>query len=464
MAKFTKIILIMSMAMIVLLARPLDSNAYSPPDYIKIGVKHGNTAQEECKISSPSGFSLGTALNSGYEEILPLPAYNELIARVADGSIELRDPDGILISADIGSDACLMPYGFNTEYINVNGEQYRGGVILRPDDMGKITVINFLTLEEYVYGVIHREIGQSSPLEALKAQAITARTFAALNKNRHSSLGFDLCADTHCQVYGGIKDEYNNTIRAADETTGKIIYCGNRPADTFYYKNSGGHTQNSEDVWSAAMAHLKGKPDPYCPEYTWKATITYDSLRQKLVQAGMDSGEIISAEIGGRNSAGAVSSLVIKGTKGETRLEKEKIRTVLGTSLVKSTHFTIENVGESADSEQFNLALLASDNKKTSCNKDELYLISSEGKVNKSKVSDLILKSKDKVLSAVSLSNGKGLPGSGTGEAPEKSLIFSGLGYGHGVGMAQDGAIEMARRGMSYMDILDFYYTGVEVY
>lgn len=455
-------------AVFLIALQPLESYGYEPAEFIKVGLKHGATAAKQCEISSASGFMLGSVSErNGFQEALPLPGHKVLIASVSYGHVELKDKSGVLISSDIGKDGCLLPYDQDKGYISVDGQTYRGGIMLKADGDSKLTVINYLDMEEYLYGVVHREIGMSSPIEALKAQAITARTYAALNKNRHSSLGFDVCAGTHCQVYGGCKDEYESTNRAVDETAGLMIYCGNKPVDTYYYKNSGGHTQNSEEVWNEAAAHLKGKSDPYCPEYSWKAVIGFDTLRQKLIQADMDPGKIMSVRIGGRNSAGAVAFLIVSGENRDIIMEKTKIRDVLGPSLVRSTHFSIGEfyVKIDQDTEEIILSLIASDNKGAASVNEQVYLISGKGISEKKDILSLsVIGSKNivKVESLVDAWKKEEFRQEDTAKGP--SLILSGLGYGHGVGMAQDGAIEMAKMGMTYMDILKFYYTGIEVY
>ena len=200
-----------------------------------------------------------------------------------------------------------------------------------------------------------QEMNMQNPLEALKAKPFTARTFAVVSKDRHASEGFNLCATTHCQVYGGVKDEYPSTNRAVDETRGEIIRYNGEAAEIYYHKNSGGHTQNSEDVWSAYAPHLRGIPDPYSPEYPWSAVISFSSLQQKLIQAQLDPGPVESVRIGGRDSSGAVSSLIIRGEDREVQLTKSRIRAVLGSSLVRSRHFSIGEVyeGETAQKQRF---------------------------------------------------------------------------------------------------------------
>ena len=236
-----------------------------------------------------------------------------MTAMVMDGRVSWLDSGGVLISADIGINGCLMPYE-DGDFLSLDGQSYRGGILLKANNSNKLTVINYLPMEEYLYGVVHREMNMQNPLEALKAQAVAARTFAVVSKDRHMAEGFNVCATTHCQVYGGCKDEYPSTIKAVDETRGEIIRYRGEAAEIFYHKNSGGHTQNSEDEWSTFAPHLRGIKDPYSPEYPWHATISFSSLQQKLIQAQLDPGPVVPVRIGGRDSWGPfrLSSLRVK--------------------------------------------------------------------------------------------------------------------------------------------------------
>ncbi len=466
-ANIFKLVLLVT-GIFIIAFQPLEVAGYQGPKYIKVGLKHGATAVEQCELSSDSGFILGRVSDKdGFQETLPLPAYKSLLVTISHGHMEVRDKKGVLLSADIGTGGCLKPYDPEQITISIDGQPYRGGLMLKEDTAGKIAVINYLDIEEYLYGVVHMEMGMTNPIEALKAQAITARTYGLLNMTRHSTSGFDVCAGTHCQVYGGYKYEYESTNKAVDETAGLIIYCKDKAVETYYYKNSGGHTQNSEDVWSSAANHLKGKPDPYCPEYPWRAVISFDTLRQKLIQGNMDPGRVVSVRIGERYATGAVASLVIAGEDREVRLEKTKIRDLLGPSLVRSTHFSLgesyENGGEIA--EDLLLALLSSEKKRMASASEQIYLVSEKGIRTRKEIGSLSISEGKRTVKVEDLIGGgqkSQIRQEDIALGPE--LILSGLGYGHGVGMAQDGAIEMAKRGMTYMDILNFYYTDIEVY
>lgn len=459
-----RILLTMSVILIIMaIFISSEAKAASIPEYIKVGLRFGDNAASTYTLSSENGFVLGSITDEGFKETLPLPAYDTLIAIIEGNHIALRDKENVLISQDIGKNSCLLPLDYKENgLITFEGNKFRGGIILNTQSNNRIKAINYITMDEYLYGVLHKEMSQSYPMEALKAQAVAARSFAVESIGRHYNDGFDVCTTTDCQVYGGYEAEYPRTNQAVDETSGLIIWANGQPAPVFYFKNSGGHTQSIEDVWlSSNLPHLVGKKDPYSPDYSWIATITFNSFEQKLIQAGYDVGSIESVQVGGRNSAGAVSKLIIKGSKDTLILEKERIRTVLGPSLVRSRHFNIGEVYMGKNSIVFEIQLMLSNGSKTKNADQNINIISGDGKI------------KSIVSESAYITNGKETVKAKTVESESKiddsivatgsEVTFSGMGYGHGVGMAQDGAIEMARQGYNFIEILKFYFTNIEV-
>lgn len=459
-----KILVIIGAVLLLAMTIPAQSYASTIPESIKVGLCYGSTAVTSCTISSEAGFILGAISDEGFTESLPLPAYTSLVATVENGHVALRDLTGVLISSDIGINGCLMPADYNENgLITFENSAYRGGLMLIANSSQKLTVINFLTMDEYLYGVLHKEMSQSCPLEALKAQAVAARSFAADNLGRHSSDGFDVCTTTNCQVYGGYGAEYPSTCQAVDETSGLLVWSQGEPASVYYHKNSGGHTQSSADVWSSFSAHLIGIGDPYSPNYAWTTTIYFDSLQQKLFRAGYDLGTVTSVKVGGRNSAGAVSKLVIVGSEETVTLEKELIRSVLGTSLIRSRHF---NIGD-AYTDGGGTVIQAIDIKISSGSRTvdagkNIYVLSAGGSAKALNSADLYMFNGSKTTKAKStVTAASGYDDSIV--ATDGKVTLSGMGSGHGVGMSQDGAIEMAKQGFSFEEILHFYFTDIEV-
>lgn len=429
------------------------AEAASQDDFVKVGLKFGSGSVTSCTIESKSGFILGTALDRTFQEGMPLPAYTRITASNESGNIVIRDETGVLLSSDLGSSGCIMPADYGDGGIlSLDGAKYRDGITLIAKTDGTMTVINYLTLEHYVYGVLNSELGYTNPIEALKAQAVAARSFGELNIGKHADDGFDLCTTTNCQVYKGVAGEYPSIIEAVDETRGEMIRYNGEPVTAFYFKNGGGYTQNSEDVWSEKQPYLRSVKDEYCPCYPWSTSLSFDAIRTKLEAAGFQPGTVESVSITGRNSTGAVSELKIQGSRATVYLRKDNIRTVLGAMLVKSTIFELADSTTSGSS-----GWKISSGNSITAPADDVYVINGSGTVKKLD---------DENTYGYNGSSTVKL-GSGSGTAVQTvtggTAVFNGYGYGHGVGMPQDSAVEMAKQGFTYEEILKYYYTDIEI-
>ena len=164
----------------------------------------------------------------------------------------------------------------------------------------KLTVINIVNIEDYVNGVIPSEMNGSWPIEALKAQSLCARTFAASHFNSYSSYGFDVTNDTYCQVYRGLTGITANSRAAVEATAGIYILYKGTPISAMYCSSNGGATEDSENVTGSAVGYLRGKVDSFeaaaasiNSHSSWTFTFTRDELAQK---ANLKGGSISSAD------------------------------------------------------------------------------------------------------------------------------------------------------------------------
>ena len=286
------IIIIMFTFLVLPYLLNFEAEAAGRDDYVKVGLKFGGSSVNSCTLEADEGFLLGTAEDRSFEEGMPLPAYEKLIIENENGNITIRDEEDTLLSADLGASGCIMPADYDEEgIIYYEGIPYRGGIMLLANPNGTMTVINYVTLEHYVYGVLNSELNYTNPKEALKAQAVAARSFGESNLGNHSSDGFDFCTSTHCQVYKGYSGEYPATNEAVDETEGEMICYDGEPVTAFYFKNSGGYTQNAEDVWANSVPYLKSVQDEYCPCYPWSTSLSFDIIQTKLEAAGFSARE-----------------------------------------------------------------------------------------------------------------------------------------------------------------------------
>ncbi|MBR2518305.1 MAG: SpoIID/LytB domain-containing protein [Selenomonadaceae bacterium] len=136
----------------------------------------------------------------------------------------------------------------------INGRKYFGGVRVNKVK-GSLTVINIAPTEEYLRGVVGEEMSPSYPIEALKAQAVAARSFALKNRKKHNKEGFDLCPTTHCQIYAGVED-FSIINEAIDATRGEVLTFNEKIADTNFHADSGGMTESVANVWGTNAAYL----------------------------------------------------------------------------------------------------------------------------------------------------------------------------------------------------------------
>jgi stage II sporulation protein D len=144
--------------------------------------------------------------------------------------------------------------------------RYRGRLLLFLNDRGSLNLINELTVEEYLRGVVPKELGPElyPRLEALKAQTVAARTYALRHLDEFRSEGFDLCAGVRCQVYGGMDAEHPLSDRAVAETEGQILLWRDELVEAYYSATCGGHTEDAEVIFPWLRApYLRGVP---CPE------------------------------------------------------------------------------------------------------------------------------------------------------------------------------------------------------
>jgi stage II sporulation protein D len=170
------------------------------------------------------------------------------------GQVRLMETGRVLPSA-------LVTPIVEGEALTADSQSYRGFIEIRPAVGGGLTVINHLNLEDYLRGVVPNELSpQAFPqLEALKAQAVAARTYAVRNRGQFRSLGYDLCATPSCQVYRGRSTEQAETDRAVAETRGLVAAHKGTPINALYTSTCGGHTEDVENIFEGpAEPYLRG--------------------------------------------------------------------------------------------------------------------------------------------------------------------------------------------------------------
>ncbi|TAH62997.1 MAG: SpoIID/LytB domain-containing protein [Gottschalkiaceae bacterium] len=346
--------------------------------------------------------------------------------------------------------------------VKVGNNNYRDFITFFIKD-NEVTVINNIEIQHYLYGVVPKEMYPGWPLEALKAQAIAAKNYTLLNMNKHSNEGYNLCNTQHCQVYGGYDVEHIMTNRAVDETIGRILTYNDKLVNTYYHASSGGNTESSENIWSESVPYLRGVADDFSlgsPYDSWQFVISKEEVRERLLEIGIDLGDITSIEVVSTSQNGRVQELLIKGVLRSEILKKERTRQIFGTTNIKSTWFEVMLQGESGKITIKDIYIFNINNgevKKQTLNNlsvmsvNGLYSIDSSSLTKNIVITDGVSSNEVSSIENNNIANSYG------------KYVFNGRGWGHGVGMSQWGAKKMAELGYSYIDILEYYYTGAIV-
>ena len=233
-------------------------------------------------------------------------------------------------------------------YFTQGQHEYRGAakIILRH---GKLSLINVVDTEDYLKGVIPEEMPFDWPAEALKAQAVAARTYALKNRKRHEGEGYDLCTSTHCQLYLGRKAEKATASKALEATAGEVLTYQGALIEALFHTDSGGMTENSEEVWGTKLPYLRGAEEKEKYTKPWKNTFNAErvaSLAKK--QSHKDIGSLKKIELSkltigrgdkDRTSSGRVKQVVFIGSMGKAVVSGNDLRNLLG---LRSTLFNLQ--------------------------------------------------------------------------------------------------------------------------
>jgi len=213
--------------------------------------------------------------------------------------------------------------------INVGGVRYRGALDVVPAGSSELNVVNALSLEAYVKGVIPNESPPSWPLAELKAQAIISRSFALTGVVEGD--GFDLYSDTRSQVYKGLESEYTTSDVAAEATKGQVLMYEGSVAETLFSACSGGKTESMENVFGSAVPYLVGVPDPYddlCPLHDWTLRFSGPQISAKL--SGLLDGRLKKIVIMKTGYSPRIIEAKLYGTGGVTAATGEQLEVALG--------------------------------------------------------------------------------------------------------------------------------------
>lgn len=274
-----------------------------------------------------------------------------------------------------------------------------------------LTLVNILSVEEYLYGVLAAEISPSADLQALKAQAVAARTIAFKNMGRHRKQMFDVCSDVHCQVYHGMSGEAKTTIKAVKETKGQILVFNDQPIEAFYHSNCGGCLRS--DVFGR-RTYLEFKADSQkaLPEFTpyqeeeWFMSTPLDTFSSRKGSSFRWQRVYDSQDLEFVFGEGFMGLIPLQ--KGDCfHYDEVEVTTSKGKAKIEGD-FKIRRYLDNLRSSAFKIDLKAS----------------------------------------------AGRP---------EMVFFWGAGFGHAAGLSQQGAVSMAESGYNYQDILNHYYPNTDI-
>ncbi|MGH7290411.1 MAG: SpoIID/LytB domain-containing protein [Myxococcota bacterium] len=270
--------------------------------------------------------------------------------------------------------------------LRLDGRALPGTLRLVPREGGRLDAVNVVPLEAYVASTVASETPKEWPLEALKAQAVVARSYALHQRARRGVEVFDVEADVISQRYavGAVPEGARNAARA---TAGQVLIFAGEPILAAFHASSGGATASAAEVWGEAVPYLRSvsSPDDAAPDYFWSYEIPSLDLAAALREAGYQPGRVDDVRVLERSDSGRAVSLHV----GAAELSGRSLREVLGGRALRSAMFDARLDGE--------------------------------------------------------------------------TVRFLGSGSGHGVGLCQWGASELARRGQGYREILSHYYPGTNL-
>jgi stage II sporulation protein D len=274
-------------------------------------------------VSSASDFAVRDASGQAHALAAGSYTFGKGLAVKLDGSKQTQLPGPLV----------FLPHGTALE---LDGKPYRG--TLTATGGKSLLIVNSVGLESYLDGVVPSEMPYFWSAEALKAQAIVARSYALAT--RQPEAPYDVFGDTRSQVYGGLSAEHPQTSAAVAATKGTVVLYGGKVATTYFYSTSGGRTAAIQDEWqgSKPVPYLVPVPDPYdtiSPYHNWGPVSFSGAKIAKLVQGGTGSVVDLAST---PDASGRVGSVTVTGTKGSVTLPGSKLRLALG---LRSTWFSI---------------------------------------------------------------------------------------------------------------------------
>ncbi len=261
-----------------------------------------------------------------------------------------RDARVVFQPEDPYAELAVLPLPVGGEALTAfRDEIYRGGFAFRVFENDRLTVINLIRLEDYVRGVVPYEMDPQWPIEALRAQAICARTYAVYNRDGYSQYGFDLTDNTESQVYRGCREATASTDYAVESTVGQMIRYQGEICEIYYFAADGGSTEDGVHVFQADRPYLRGKLDPFeatvnYPLSSWEVRCDGAQITERLRRRGYEMGTVVQLQPE-YSETNNVIAITFQDEFGKTlRLEGRPCYTALR---LNSCHFSVHRDEES---------------------------------------------------------------------------------------------------------------------
>lgn len=391
---------------------------------------------------------IGLAQNQSMIELTTFASGEQLVATVGGGEqvipfegtrlVFTWDGEQILLNnAPVSAGPIILKPG--SALLGWNQRRYRGELIVTAVN-GKLQLVNRLLLEDYLRGVVPKEVPPAWPLAALKAQAIAARTYTAASFNRHGKDGFDLCAASHCQVYGGADVETPMTDEAVLGTAGLVIVHNGKIISAAYHSSSGGYTKDASGVWGFSRPYLVSVPDwdQNSPYIAWNRMLDWSHVQALIGRSYPKIGRVYRIIPEAYNAFGYCTKLKLLGDLGEQAVTTETFRMVLG-----------------LPSANIQLGMVYGP-------EPLIHLWWLPGR----SYPDAFIAENGTAGVTVEVLNPPWDQPDAWAWLRDKEpvrLMVKGSGYGHGVGLSQWGAKGMADAGFNERQILEYYYKGVRI-
>lgn len=272
------------------------------------------------------GSSTDAVLQDGSGQVLAeIPAMGALVAQA--------DAGGVNVNEWRAAQVWVEPTAGG--YVYIGNKWYRGRTLVVPTS-GGLTAVNYVDLEQYLYSVVGGEMPTDWHQEALKAQAVAARSYALYQRQSSANTIFDVGDTTAWQVYDGIEEEAQSTLAAVDATTGQVLTYNEQIIEAVFHSSSGGHTENVEDVWVSPLPYLRAVPDfdQSAPVYQWVNNFSADNLRRRISGVG----NVISFTPERTTPHGRVVTMRVDGDAGSRVMSGNELRQALE---LKSTLFSV---------------------------------------------------------------------------------------------------------------------------